>query len=494
MAAISEEEEFEFRRRAEAEAATAAKPQRSLMGAVGEGVGNVPGQVKDLLYGAGGAMANAAMHPDQALYNAGEAITQAPSKAMALGQALGQQMRNLSPAELQGSAPKMDTKPAEAAEQGVFERYGFMPGPQREKPAFDKQKLYRTLATDPVGAAVEVGSVAYPAARAGNLTGKLGDALMSAPKAAAAPSVAELKAQARTAYKTAEDAGVVIKSQNYASFSDGLTDRLKAEGIDKDLHPKASAVLGRIKAVKGDVGLKDLETLRRLATDASTTIDKSDRRFARVILDEIDDYAEKLEPHNVAAGNAPEAVGALKEARSAWRRSAKGEKIESLIDKAKTSAGAFNVNLDEALRREFRKLANNERGIARFSPFEQAAIKKVAKGEPWQNVMYSLGKLAPTSKWNAVMDIALIGGSHMAGAGPVAGAAVALGLPAKAGSAVISSKNAKLASELARRGGPAPAPPPRPAPTPGRPLSAREATASALAAALSAPPKKEPAR
>ena len=278
----------------------------------------------------------------------------------------------------------------------------------------------------------------------------LAAASMRAPKAkAVVPTTEQLGTQAKAAYKRAEDAGIAVNGPSFDAMKMKLLDDMEKSGIDKDLHPDASAALRRVASESGPVTLEKLETLRRIASDAEASIKPADSRIAGQITDAIDDFVENLKDSDVAAGD-PKQAAALKEARNLYSRKKKSQEIERLMERAELSAPNFSASgMENAIRTEFRTLAKNERRMRRFSKEEQAAIKKVATGDLPTNALRMLGKFAPTG----AVSTAIGGGLGFMAGGP----AGAVGLPAAGGLARLAAsqftkKNAAAAQELMRRG------------------------------------------
>lgn len=295
------------------------------------------------------------------------------------------------------------------------------------------------------------------------------------------PTTKELKAQASNAYKAAEAEGVVIKHENFKQTVGDISEALQKEGLDSTLHPKTTAVLNRFQteAANGDLTLEKAETLRRVASSALDSPDKSDKRLAHIVIDKLDDFIGGLKPGdvrggvtgdpkliealNLPTGNAETATTALSKARDLYSRSAKSATIDRLVERAKNATGAnyTQAGYETAIRQQFRSLANNDRAMRRFSPDEKAAIQKVVRGGPVENVLRWAGKLAvrgPVS--GAPAGFALYSGSPEIAA-TIAGA----GEVGRFGGSQLAQRNVRLAQELMRRGGNNPsAPLPRPAP------------------------------
>lgn len=439
-------------------AGDAPKP-KSVMGFIGNAVMDGAGIVKSGMQQLGpeGLPAQAIMHP----IKSAEAVGDFANNAAHVLTGGMQRLREVSPEAQRGSAPKMDTAAYDKFASGVYDKFGTWGNTGNtiyDKPATAALTIASIL--NPTLAASGVrGGIAGATARGAKAVGGAVKAKLPAPPSmfdTPPPSVPELKITAKGLYDKAEKAGVVINSQSFANFSDDVRSAMKAEGIDKDLHPKSSAALKRIVDTEGDVSLRDLEILRKIAGDAGGAVDKADKRLARIIVDHVDDYAENLKPHQIVAGNAKKAVGYLKLARENWKNASRGEAIENLIRKARENGGPMKGQLDSAYRTQFKKLANNDRGMARFTPEQQDAIRKVAHGDgPVQSLLHGIGRIIPSSHTGVLTTSGIGAAAHILGApitGPVGAAVGGVGMGSKIASTMITSKNAQRASELARAG------------------------------------------
>lgn len=267
----------------------------------------------------------------------------------------------------------------------------------------------------------------------------------------ATPTLDELRTQSQAAYRAAEQSGVNVSKGSFSVLIDKIVKVADKAGIDPTLHPKATAALQRLsQAAADDIPFEQLETLRRVVKGAASSIEKDERRIAQIIAGELDDYVGALSKADVTSGDARIASTAITTARNLWSRFSKGEAIEEMIERAKVRAPNFSASgLENSLRTEFRRLALNPRRMRLFSKPEQEAIKKVAQGGPLDNALRMLGKLAP----RGVISTALSGGMGFAVAGPAgAGAVLGVGETARQGATALTLRNARLASELARRG------------------------------------------
>lgn len=271
------------------------------------------------------------------------------------------------------------------------------------------------------------------------------------------PSTADLKTTSQDLYTQAENAGVIIRGSSIGQFAKDLTRDMTHEGITPALHPNAFDSLKRINDLKGNLTLKGAEQERRIlqnrvadaAASASRTGQKDDLRIARMVVDKYDDFIENLHPQSTVAGtsSAP-AVELLKDARKVYATKAKGETIQTIIDKARQNSNI--TTFEQELRKGFRKLANNDRGIGRFAQEERDAIRNVANGTLARNTLSTLGRLSPSMTASG----GVVGAGEALAAltghvGPVL-KALAVGVPAKVASTMATSNAANLASAMAR--------------------------------------------
>jgi hypothetical protein len=265
------------------------------------------------------------------------------------------------------------------------------------------------------------------------------------------PSTADIKAAAQAAYQRAEQAGVVVKHDAVTDLGQKIKQAVTDAGIDPTLHPKATAALNRIVNSAGDLSLKQLDILRRVANGAAGSIDKDESRIAHIVLDHIDDFVERLSPGQLVSGSAKVASDAITEARSLWAKQAKSSVIDNILDQAKNRAETVGGSgLENAIRIGFRQLAQNGKRMARFSDDEQAAIKQVARGGPIDNFARLVGKLAPTNLVSILGELGAYAADPKAIALPIAGT-IGRGIATAA-----TKRNALMASELVRRGSSAP--------------------------------------
>lgn len=355
-----------------------------------------------------------------------------------------------------------------------------------------------------VGAPEQVGQIA--GAFGGALAGRTNPLTALANlKAAGAPTIGALKAAARSAYDTVDKSGMIIGQPAFDRLMGTIKNDLAGLGFHPKLQPKTAAALDAMDttatglsppnpspgaaALPGSGGtlpvqgttLKGLDVLRRIAQHATDPLNKSDTMMSRHIVDHIDDFVKNMSPNDVIGPVDKSALDALGSARELWARSAKGQQIQDLMDKAHLNAKSMKGNFSilgygDALRTQFRQLANNARGMARFSPAEQTAIRNVATGGPVENVLRLVGKLSPDQTIPMLSEAAAAVYDPKTLAVPIAG------LAGKAGASALTQRSARLASELMRNGRAA-----NVATTPTLAVRAAQITPASIARVLSQP-------
>lgn len=304
-----------------------------------------------------------------------------------------------------------------------------------------------------VPAASAVGGIAGMAAP---ILGKAVGAGINALTKAAPPTVEALKQFAQTAYKKADEAGLRLTQHGFARGLDEIGQAVIGP-LNKTIHPKTYATLLEMYGWRGSTPtLSQVDQLRQIAGQAAMSGDRADARLARMVVDKIDDFMAKLGPNDVAAGNRKQAVEQITNARKLWQQTRKAETIQNMFEKAENNARSSTY--ENALRIEFKNLANNPKRFNAFSPDEKRAILQVVRGTKTEKVLSYIGKAAPKGIISAGLSPAIGGalGSLVGGpAGAAIGAAAlpAVGAAAKQSAAAIARNSAKSVDELVRSGG-----------------------------------------
>lgn len=285
----------------------------------------------------------------------------------------------------------------------------------------------------------------------GGAVGGIAGARADRARKAAVPSRGDLETRAQAAYNRADASGLVLASGSVQGMASNIARRVRAEGIDRDLHPKASAVMRRLlDAGATDMPLRDLDTLRKVVRQAAGSIEPAERRIGSIMVEELDGYLDNLAPRDVAAGNADEGIAALREARATWHAKRKADTLDELFERARNADAGF----ERGLRVAFRSLANNPKRMRQFSPEEQEAILGVVREGASETALRAVAKLSPTSTFGQLSTFAA--GGAAVGVNPLFAAAPIAGLAAQGALNRGTRRAAEQVGEMVRGSAPAP--------------------------------------
>ena len=346
---------------------------------------------------------------------------------------------------LTGQGPEQAVQTfVDVGEKGVSETLGQRVFEETESPvlAAVAQSL-PTAALEAVGVKGLKTVKAIPV-KGGKLSSNVAEAITQA-----APDIKTIKTRATAAYNELDKLGVKVKPAAYESFANKLSARLKKEGLDPTLHPKTTAALKRIT---DDIGqaktATELETLRKIAKGAASSIEPPDARLGGMIVRGIDDGLDSL---------SEQIGGKFKEARALSQRAFKSQAITDMIEDASHTASG----MENGLRIEARKLLKNKKRRRGFTNDELAALRQIEQGTTAANMTKFLGKFGISEGQATSMlgaSIGIGGGGAIGAAFGPGGAAIgavtvpALGQIAKKTAQRITLRNTKFADDLVRAG------------------------------------------
>jgi hypothetical protein len=265
------------------------------------------------------------------------------------------------------------------------------------------------------------------------------------------PTTPELRKAASDAYEAADKAGVVIKPESTRRVVTMMKSVAKTENLGKlppMLKEAADILTERIKNNE-PLTLMDADKVRQLINDAKKSKDPADIRLAKIMQEKYDTYLDNLGAGDVATGDAAKGLSLLKEARAQFQRRRRSELLDE-IEKRADVTGDVNytqAGQDLALRREYAKLAKNERQMKMFSAEEQAAIRQVARGGKKANILRNIGKMDPTRGGASAAINAGVGGVTGGAIGAMLGGPAGAGAGALTGQALLGA-----AANIANKG------------------------------------------
>jgi len=289
----------------------------------------------------------------------------------------------------------------------------------------------------------------------GGVVGAGSGALASRAARNAVASNDDLRTAASQAYQRADDAGVIFTPEGMQRLNQDVQTTLADFGYHPQLQPRVGVVLGELERLgTGNVTLKGVDQLRRIANAARMSADPSEQTLGRKLIDHIDDFVVSARPGEVLAGDQAAGSAAIREGRQLWGAVRKSEMLDDALGKADLRAASTGSggNLDNATRQNVRRLLDNPRTRAGFTPDEVAALESVVRGTPTQNSLRLLGKLSPSG--NGLMAAMNAGAAGATGglSLPVTGAAAA----AKFAADRMTGASADFASSVIRNLGKVP--------------------------------------
>ncbi|UIJ43799.1 hypothetical protein LZK98_11920 [Sphingomonas cannabina] len=240
------------------------------------------------------------------------------------------------------------------------------------------------------------------------------------------PTSEQVKQAASDLYSQAEARGLTATGDETLALADTTSGILAREGRMSptgrltEVQPKVKEAQQLIQDYAGsEMTPKQIQTVRGVIADGLSSQDASEKRIARLLLDNFDQWTDATNP-DLASG--------LAEARGMASRYLQGDKIAQARELADVRAGQFsNSGQGNALRTDFRQL---DRSIAKgqeiFSPEVSAQIADVARGNPVSNSLRWVGRFAPTGPVAALPTL-LAAGAGGSAVGPL-GAVGGLGL------------------------------------------------------------------
>lgn len=245
----------------------------------------------------------------------------------------------------------------------------------------------------------------------------------AAPKVAeaVAPTAQALKQAAREGFESAPIKELEIAPRALGDFAGIMRTRLNEAGLDDVLASKTFGLLSKLEKAPADaiVTGQNLQTLRRTFAEAAGSVDKTERRAAKAVVDAIDEFIPNIAAKDILSGDPKAAAKAWELARGNYAAAMRSEDIARAVLKAQRQADAAGsgANIDNATRQQFKAILNNEKKLRGFNEEEIAQMEAIVKGTMAGNAARLVGKAAPTG----IVSGALSGGAGFAVGGPAGG-------------------------------------------------------------------------
>jgi hypothetical protein len=332
--------------------------------------------------------------------------------------------------------------------KGVLARAGLMAPEGAVYGSLDALGNDRDVKTGAVTGAIAapIGSVV------GDAVSKVASKVLPAKTASKVPDLEKLRQAADDAYTAADNAGVIVNPQSVQRLRSNVQQKLTDFGYHPQNQPGVKAALDEIDRLsEGNVTLKGLDILRRVAKNAYTPTNPSQNAASQIVVGEIDDFMKGLNAQDILTGDKVAGLTSLRDARELWTRVRKNEKLVDAIESAALRAASTGSggNVENATRQNLRRMIDpTSRSKTAWTPDETKAIDEIVRGTPSQNLLRLIGKLSPQG--NGLMAALGIGGAMT---NPALGIPSLAGLGAKHMADKGVQQGVQALDELIRSGG-----------------------------------------
>lgn len=337
-----------------------------------------------------------------------------------------------------------------AAGAGMGGTYGFMEG----EGADDR------LSRGQTGAAIG-GAVGAAAPAIGAMVQKGADAIKSsaAIRAAAkgAPTTEQLRTAGGQAYDAIDNSGVQIKPQAFDGARQKILDALRNKtGFDElpgpgSLTPNTARVAQIMNKSSDDMAqsptsalpFKSLDQMRRQAGAAAGNVtNKADQQAGMTVIEELDDFVNRLGPNDVVTGDVDALKTAIPKARELWSKMSKSQ----LLDDAMDMEGNYLSGGASAIRNRVASILRNPRLSRGFTDAEKKVLQRVVSGSIPQQLLNYMG--------SGLGMMGQIGAGAVLGGGmPGALGGAALAAASRKGAEAVTRKQAEIARAIVANGG-----------------------------------------
>lgn len=218
------------------------------------------------------------------------------------------------------------------------------------------------------------------------------------------PLASDIKSQATQLYQQIDDAGVLIKSEPYNEFVNKIKVDIGSK-VREARNPKIADAIKELDEATGSAKtLQKMQDLRESISSLKMSNEPSDRMFAGKIVDQLDDFMEKLDSTKLIApakGDV-EAIKLVPQARNLWKQARKSELLDEVYRKAgiKATDPYDDVAVSTKLRSAFKDLAVNKNKLRGFTKEEITAIEQAAKGGKIENALRSFGQAGQGERYS----------------------------------------------------------------------------------------------
>lgn len=252
-----------------------------------------------------------------------------------------------------------------------------------------------------VGAGLGAGATALGSLMQGAIRSRAEKAAVNS-AAKAGPTTDALRAEGNELYRQVDQAGVQILPEAFGRMREETLEALRNNtGYDElpgpgSLSPNASRVMEIMSQADNTMQatptaalpFKSLDQMRRQAGAAAGNVaNKVDKKAGVQIIEQLDDFVQRLGPDDIAGGNVEALQTAIPKAREVWSRMTKSQ----LIDDAMERSENYLSGSASGVRNQFKAILNNKRLSAQFTDAEKRALRMVTHGSALDQLINTAG-------------------------------------------------------------------------------------------------------
>lgn len=226
----------------------------------------------------------------------------------------------------------------------------------------------------------------------------------------------DIRDQARTFYRQAEQQGVFIQPHVADRLADDLEATLNRQGGSITTRDRAQ-VMRVIQDLRNrqnaDLSFEELETLRSdlgnvgrsAETGKITAVGAPANRLANIVQDRLDEFFANLDASQVSAGDPRAAVRFVRQARQQYQNARKGEILDTVLSKVETNTKRKPAAQD--LQDRLQPIVNDRRTMSKFTPAEREVLRSLQSGTFSENALKTAGALAPEFNVQKILGYAI---------------------------------------------------------------------------------------
>jgi hypothetical protein len=212
----------------------------------------------------------------------------------------------------------------------------------------------------------------------------------------------QIKQASQRAYSELETSGVTINPWSIRGMLAQAEKKMEVSRLDPEVKSKMDTLKKFVMedyALQGKpVPIKQVDEMRKYASDLRKSTDASVQRLGSQMVDEIDDYMATIPKQALVtgtSGDAAKAAEAVQNARQNWLQYSRAKVIKNVLDDAEIKSNRLTAAQAEQIRQGLTNLATSPTKKKLFSKDELDAIVAATKDGPIGNIVSHVARMNP---------------------------------------------------------------------------------------------------